>query len=54
MAVWQKAVYFGYDSMFLGDLKTLISLELLQNMLQDVSLGRPWDLFQDLTINFIA
>ena len=36
-AVWQKAVYIGYDSMFFGDLKTLISLKLLQNMLKDVS-----------------
>ena len=27
----------GYDSMFFGDLKTLISLKLLQNMLKDVS-----------------
>ena len=53
-AVWQKTVYIGYDSMFFGDLKTLISLKLLQNMLKDVSQGRPWDFFQDLTVNFIA
>ena len=37
--------------MFLGDLKTPISLKLLQNMLQDVSLGRPWDFFQDSVIS---
>ena len=45
---YSKAVYFGYDSMFLGDLKTPITLKLLQNILQDVSLERPWDFFAGL------